>query len=208
MKGILFIISSPSGGGKGTLIKEVLQTVANIGYSVSFTTRGMRDGEENGRQYYFISREEFELRIIQNEFLEYAEVHGNYYGTSKKQVEEMTNRGLDVILEIDVQGAEIIRTQVKSVSVFILPPSYEVLRQRLISRQTDSMSEISLRLENAKEEVERFVDFDYVIINDQLEKAVGDLRVAILTERLKIGRQKDFVKNVLVTFDNFKTVGD
>lgn len=208
MKGILFIISSPSGGGKGTLIKEVLQTVANIGYSVSFTTRGMRDGEENGRQYYFISREEFELRIIQNEFLEYAEVHGNYYGTSKKQVEEMTNRGLDVILEIDVQGAEIIRTQVKSVSVFILPPSYEVLRQRLISRQTDSMSEISLRLENAKEEVERFVDFDYVIINDQLEKAVGDLRVAILAERLKIGRQKDFVKNVLVTFDNFKTVGD
>ncbi len=208
MKGILFIISSPSGGGKGTLIKEVLQTVANIGYSVSFTTRGMRDGEENGRQYYFISRDEFELRIKQNEFLEYAEVHGNYYGTSKKQVEEMTNRGLDVILEIDVQGAEIIRTQVKSVSVFILPPSYEVLRQRLISRQTDSMSEISLRLENAKEEVERFVDFDYVIINDQLEKAVGDLRVAILAERLKIGRQKDFVKNVLVTFDNFKTVGD
>jgi guanylate kinase len=208
MKGILFIISSPSGGGKGTLIKEVLQTVANIGYSVSFTTRPMREGEENGRQYFFVSREEFEERISQGEFLEYAEVHENYYGTSKKQVEEMTNRGIDVILEIDVQGAEIIREQVEQVSVFILPPSYEVLRQRLISRQTDSMEVISLRLENAKEEVERFIEFDYVIINDQLEKAVSDLRVAILAQRLKKERQADLVRNVLVTFDNFNTVGD
>jgi guanylate kinase len=204
MKGILFIISSPSGGGKGTLIKEVLQTVENIGYSVSFTTRKIREGEENGRQYFFVTREEFEERIAHQDFLEYAEVHGNYYGTSKKQVEEMTNRGLDVILEIDVQGAEIIRKQVNSISVFILPPSYEVLKQRLISRQTDSLKEISLRLENAKEEVERFIDFDYVIINNQLEKAVSDLRVAILAERLKIERQKDFVNIVLETFDNFK----
>jgi guanylate kinase len=208
MKGILFIISSPSGGGKGTLIKEVLQTVANIGYSVSFTTRPMRDGEENGRQYFFVSREEFEERIDQGDFLEYAEVHGNYYGTSKKQVEEMTNRGIDVILEIDVQGAEIIREQVEQVSIFILPPSYEVLRQRLISRQTDSMEVISLRLDNAKEEVERFNEFDYVIINDQLEKAVNDLRVAILAQRLRKERQADLVRNVLVTFDNFNTVGD
>jgi guanylate kinase len=208
MKGILFIISSPSGGGKGTLIKEVLQTVANIGYSVSSTTRPMRDGEENGRQYFFLSRAEFEERIRQGDFLEYAEVHGNYYGTSKKQVEEMTNRGIDVILEIDVQGAEIIREQVDQVSVFILPPSYEVLRQRLISRQTDSMEVISLRLENAKEEVERFIEFDYVIINDQLEKAVSDLRVAILAQRLRKERQEDLVRNVLVTFDNFNTVGD
>jgi guanylate kinase len=208
MKGILFIISSPSGGGKGTLIKEVLQTVANIGYSVSFTTRPMREGEENGRQYFFVSREEFEERISQNEFLEYAEVHGNYYGTSKKQVEEMTNRGIDVILEIDVQGAEIIREQVEQVSVFILPPSYEVLRQRLISRQTDSMEVISLRLENAKDEVERFIEFDYVIINDQLEKAVSDLRVAILAQRLRKERQAELVRNVLLTFDNINTVGD
>jgi guanylate kinase len=208
MKGILFIISSPSGGGKGTLIKEVLQTVANIGYSVSFTTRPMRDGEENGRQYFFVSRKEFEERIQQGDFLEYAEVHGNYYGTSKKQVEEMTNRGIDVILEIDVQGAKIIREQVEQVSVFIVPPSYEVLRQRLISRQTDSMEVISLRLENAKDEVERFVEFDYVIINDQLEKAVGDLRVAILAQRLRKERQADLVRNVLVTFDNLDIVGD
>jgi guanylate kinase len=208
MKGILFIISSPSGGGKGTLIKEVLQTVANIGYSISSTTREMRDGEENGRQYHFISRVDFETRIREGEFLEYAEVHGNYYGTSKKQVEEMTNRGLDVILEIDVQGAEIVRERFSTTSVFILPPSYEVLRQRLISRQTDSLKEIALRLENAKEEVERFIEFDYIIINDQLEKAVNDLRVAILAERLKKNRQVELVENVLVTFDNFITAGD
>jgi guanylate kinase len=202
MTGNLFIISSPSGGGKGTLIREVLRIVPNIGYSISFTTRKIRVGEEHGKHYFFISREEFENLIERGEFLEYAEVHGNFYGTSKTQVEKMTNEGRDVILEIDVQGADSIRAKMpKPVSIFILPPSFEVLKARLVKRQTESDEELSLRLKNSRGEVEDYKDFDYVIINDEVEKASNDLKTAILAERLKKDRQIEKIETILETFE-------
>jgi guanylate kinase len=202
MLGNLFIISSPSGGGKGTLIREVLRIVPNIGYSISFTTRKIRVGEEHGKHYFFVGREEFENLIERGEFLEYAEVHGNFYGTSKSQVEKMTREGVDVILEIDVQGADSIRAKMpKAVSIFILPPSFEVLKARLVKRQTESDEELSLRLKNSRGEVEDYEDFDYVIINDEVEKATNDLKTAILAERLRKDRQIEKIETILETFE-------
>jgi guanylate kinase len=202
MLGNLFIISSPSGGGKGTLIREVLRIVPNIGYSISFTTRKMRVGEEHGKHYFFVNRDEFENLIERGEFLEYAEVHGNFYGTSKTQVEKMTDDGRDVILEIDVQGANSIRAKMpKAVSIFILPPAFEVLKTRLVLRQTESDEELAIRLRNSRGEVEDYKDFDYVIINDEVEKATNDLKTAILAERLRKDRQIEKIETILETFE-------
>jgi guanylate kinase len=201
MRGNLIIISSPSGGGKGTLIKEVLKTTDRIGYSVSFTTRAIREGEEDGKHYFFITREEFEKLIDSDDLLEYALVHENYYGTSKSRVEKIIAEGSDVILEIDVQGAEIIRRKMpEAIAIFILPPSYEVLKNRLVARQTESEEVLNLRLRNAKGEVERYTEFDYVIINDDKEKATKDLQTAILAERLKLARQREKIREILDTF--------
>ena len=202
IKGILFIISSPSGGGKGTLIREVLRTVPNIGYSVSFTTRKIREGEENGVHYNFISHTEFENLIEQGEFLEFAEVHGNYYGTSRTQVEKETLAGRDIILEIDVQGADSIREKAPdAVGVFILPPSYEVLRERLTARNTESDDDLKLRLKNSRGEVQEYEKFDYVIINDEKEKGIIDLQSIIYAERCKRTRQTEAVEKILETFE-------
>ncbi len=138
MKGNLIIISSPSGGGKGTLIKEVLKTLPDIGYSISYTTRQMRGGEETSRDYFFVSEEKFKDLIEQGEFLEYATVHGNFYGTSIKQVQGEIDLGKDVILEIDVQGAKSVLEKIpEAVSIFILPPSFDVLKMRLTARATE-----------------------------------------------------------------------
>jgi guanylate kinase len=201
MRGNLIIISSPSGGGKGTLIKEVLKTTDRIGYSVSFTTRAIREGEEEGKHYFFVSREEFEKLIADDDLLEYARVHENYYGTSKSRVEKIIAEGSDVILEIDVQGADIIRRKMpQAIAIFILPPSYEVLKNRLVARQTESKEILELRLKNAKGEVERYSEFDYVIINDDKEKATKDLQTAILAERLKRARQIEKIEEILDTF--------
>ncbi len=201
MKGTVFIISSPSGGGKGTLIKEILQKVENIGYSVSYTTRKMREGEIHGQHYFFISKTEFENLIKNDEFLEYAEVHGNYYGTSKTQVLKDTEKGRDIILEIDVQGAEIIKPKLpEAVGIFILPPSFEVLRERLIARQTESDKELNLRLKNARTEVEQFIKFEYVLINEFVEKASNELQSIVLAERLKCNKQVTKIKTILETF--------
>ena len=205
MRGILFIISSPSGGGKGTLIREILRDVPNIGYSVSFTTREMRSGEINGKDYFFVSPAEFKEKVKADEFLEFATVHGNFYGTSVKQVENELENGCDIILEIDVQGAEIIMKKVpEAVSIFILPPSYEVLRERLIARQTESDADLALRLRNAKMEVENFAEFDYAVINDEIEKAAGDLKSIITAERLKCARQNRLIRDIILSFDSHK----
>jgi guanylate kinase len=202
MKGILFIISSPSGGGKGTLIREVLRTVANIGYSVSFTTRARREGEVDGTHYNFVSHTKFENLIEQGEFLEYALVHGNYYGTSLRQVEKEVSAGRDIILEIDVQGADSVRAKTsETVEVFILPPSFEVLQARLIARQTDSPETVELRLKNSLGEVQQYDKFDYVIINDDVTKAVTDLQSVIYAERCRERRQTEAVGKILETFE-------
>ncbi len=205
MKGNLIIISSPSGGGKGTLIKEVLKIASNIGYSVSFTTRQMRAGEDNGRDYFFVSRAEFSALIEKNEFIEYAEVHGNLYGTSINQVQKELAKGNDIILEIDVQGAESIRRKMpESVGIFIMPPSFEVLRQRLTRRATETHENLALRLRNSVSEVREFERFDYVVINDEVARATDDLKSIILAERLKRVRQTDAISYILNSFDNSK----
>jgi guanylate kinase len=203
MKGNLFIITSPSGGGKGTLIREVLRSVPKVGYSVSFTTRRRRAGEEHGKHYYFVSREEFEKKVAEGDFLEWANVHGNLYGTSKAQVESELNLGRDIILEIDVQGAEIVKKLVpEAIGVFILPPSFEVLRERLTARQTESKTDLQIRLRNSKREVSRWKEFDYVIINDEVNRASMDLQAVFLAERLKRGGQSENIEKIIKTFEN------
>jgi len=184
------------------LIRRVLENVPNIGYSVSFTTREPREGEINGTHYHFVSRPEFENLITQGEFLEYAEVHGNLYGTSLTQTEHMTGTGRDVILEIDVQGAALVKKRVPaiSVSIFILPPSFEVLKKRLEARATEDKYDLQLRLKNSRGEVERYSEFDYVIINDEVEKASLELRSVILAERAKRERQEENIEQVIKTF--------
>ncbi|MDQ4120252.1 MAG: guanylate kinase [Acidobacteriota bacterium] len=201
MKGNLFIISSPSGGGKGTLIRETLYRVPDVGYSISFTTRKPRRGEVHGQHYYFVGVEEFENLIASGEFLEYANVHGNFYGTSRGEVEKELKLGRDVILEIDVQGAEIIKRLIpESVSVFILPPDFETLRERLIRRGTDNPEVLEVRLRNAPGEIRRFTEFDYVIVNDEKERAARQLAAIFYAERARIERMTVAALQVLETF--------
>ena len=200
-RGTLFVVSSPSGGGKGTIIRHVLAVVENLSYSVSYTTRAPRLNEMNGREYFFISRETFEEMAAAGEFLEWACVHGNLYGTSKQQIIEQTGAGADIILEVDVQGAASVRQLLMdSVSVFILPPSYEVLRQRLIARGTDSPEELEVRLRNAPEELKQYSAFDYVIINDEIDRAAGQLASIIYAERARCMRQESLVREVIEKF--------
>ena len=201
MNGNLIIISSPSGGGKGTIIKEVLEALPDVGYSVSFTTRPPRFGEEEGRHYHFVTKRQFEEEIANDRFLEYAEVHGNLYGTSRTQTDRMTNEGQDVILEIDVQGAlQIMEKLPAAVSVFIMPPSFEVLKARLISRATEKHEDLELRLRNSRDEIKQFERFDYVIINDQVAAAARKLAAIILAERQHRDRQKGAVQDILDSF--------
>lgn len=202
MKGNLIIISSPSGGGKGTLIKEILKSVPNIGYSVSYTTRPMREGEEDGRHYFFVSQEKFKELIDAGEFLEYATVHGNFYGTLIRQITSEIALGRDIILEIDVQGAESIRRKMpEAVSIFILPPTFDVLKARLTARATEKQNDLALRLRNSFAEVQRFSEFEYVVINDSVERASVDLERIILAERLRRVRQTDLIRAILDSFD-------
>lgn len=202
MKGNLIIISSPSGGGKGTLIKEILQTLPNIGYSISYTTRPMRAGEENGRDYFFVSQMDFEQRVANGDFLEYAQVHGNWYGTSRSLAETLIAEGKDVILEIDVQGAGWVRRKMPdAVGIFILPPSFEVLRDRLTARATEGIEALSLRLRNSFDEVKEYSRFGYVVVNDDKELAARRLEAIILAERQRPDRQTGLIKDILDSFD-------
>ena len=202
MTGNLIIITSPSGGGKGTLIKEILKSVPQIGYSVSYTTRQIRPGEEHGRDYFFVSKDEFIGLIERDEFLEYALVHGNYYGTSVNQIHQEINNGRDVILEIDVQGANNIRAKLpEAVAIFILPPSFEVLRERLTTRATETHENLLLRLRNSFEEVGQYEKFDYVVINDEVTAAVARLAAIILGERQKRIRQTGAIRGILDSFE-------
>ncbi len=184
------------------MIKEILRCVPEIGYSVSFTTRKRRDGEQNGSDYYFVEKEEFESLINEGEFLEFAEVHGNFYGTSIKQIESELGIGRDIILEIDVQGAySILKKVPDAVSIFIMPPSFETLRRRLINRATENQKDLEIRLQNSLEEVSRYNEFEYIVINGEIEEAVRDLEAIILAERLKRIRQTVAIQGILDSFD-------
>lgn len=204
-KGNLIIISSPSGGGKGTLIRELLESVPYVGYSVSLTTRRPRIGEDDGTHYHFVSREEFDNRIANGEFLEYAEVHGNLYGTSIAQTEKMTSAGLDVVLEIDVQGAADVRKKMpNAVSIFIMPPSFEVLKARLTARATEGSDDLELRLRNSFDEVMEYTHFDYVVVNDELASASRTLGGIVLAQRQRRDRQSEVIQGILGSFERSK----
>ena len=200
-RGTLFVVSSPSGGGKGTLIRRVLEVVDNLSYSVSYTTRGPRPTEVNGREYFFVDLATFEEMLAGGEFLESACVHGNFYGTSRRQIAETTAAGGDMILEVDVQGAASVRQLLMdSVSVFILPPSFAVLRERLCARGTDTPESLELRLRNAPQELRQYSSFDYVIINDEVERAAAQLAAIIYAERARCVRQEPLVEQVIKEF--------
>ncbi|MGB7200686.1 MAG: guanylate kinase [Pyrinomonadaceae bacterium] len=203
MKGNLIIISSPSGGGKGTLIKELRAMQPELGYSCSHTTRPKRFGEEEGREYFFISGEEFKRRIEAGDFLEYAVVHDNYYGTSLAESRKVFNTGKDLVVEVDVQGALQIMEKVPddSVSVFILPPSFEVLRARLTARATEDREELKTRLKNSFDEVMQYSKFDYVIINENLTAAARELASIVVSERNRTNRQASAIQGILDSFD-------
>lgn len=200
-RGILFIVSSPSGGGKGTLIRRMLATVPGIGYSVSWTTRAPRPGEQDGIHYRFVSREEFEQMRDENGFLEWATVHGNLYGTTRSAVVSALIEGRDIVLEIDIKGAAAVRRVMDTtVSVFILPPSFEALQERLRARRTESPETYALRLRNARGEIERFDEFDYVVLNDDVERAATQLASIVYAERARCERQQVLARRVIATF--------
>ncbi len=210
MKGKLIIISSPSGGGKGTLIKEVRRFLPDLGYSVSHTTRPQRSGEVDGREYYFVSRADFQRLIDDDEFLEYADVHGNLYGTSLGESEKVFSTGKDLIVEVDVQGAlQIVeRLPDRSINIFILPPSFNVLRSRLTSRGTEAEPELNTRLRNAFKEVMQYSKFKYVVINDELATATSQIAAIILAERQNVDRQSGAIQGILDSFDASKHLFD
>lgn len=197
-KGLLLVISAPSGGGKGTILKELFAQEENLRLSVSATTRQPRPGEENGKQYFFLSREEFETKIQTGQMLEYAEYVGNYYGTPREPVERWMDQGRDVVLEIEVKGgAQVKKLMPECVSIFILPPSMQVLEKRLRGRGTEEEAAIQQRLAKAREEIPHAKEYDYVVFNDRLEDAVSDLRAIIHGEKLKFSRNTDSIERVL-----------
>ncbi|MFH1215275.1 MAG: guanylate kinase [Pseudomonadota bacterium] len=194
MKGNLIIISAPSGTGKTTILKKLFSDLQGVTFSVSHTTRAPRQGERNGEDYHFVDTDTFIAMRSNNEFLEWAEVHANYYGTSRKEVEGHLKKGLDVFLDIDVQGARQVRQAAGKegcFSIFIVPPSWEEQERRLTGRGTDSAQTIALRLKNAKKEMEDAPLYDYVIVNDTVEQAVDTLRAIIIAERSRARRDRN-----------------
>jgi guanylate kinase len=183
-KGSLFVVSAPSGAGKTILCRKLVSSLPRLSFSVSYTTRQPRQGEVNDRDYTFISREDFRAIACKDGFIEWAEVHGQLYGTSRKRLEKLTDSGSDVILDIDTQGAMQIKEKfAMGTYVFVLPPSMEVLKQRLEQRMTDSREEIEKRIKRAVEEIKTYPKYDYVIINDRLEDALREFEAIIISHR-------------------------
>ena len=200
--GTLFIVAAPSGAGKSTLVNALLEREPGISLSVSHTTRPPRPGEQYGRHYYFVERAEFEREVAEGIFLEHAEVHGNFYGTSRTTVEGLLHQGRDVLLEIDWQGAaQIRRTKPDCVSVFILPPSRTELERRLRGRGSDSAEVIERRLRNSRGEIAHAPEFDYIIVNDRFEEALDGLQAIVRAVRqrseLQCQRHETLIKDLL-----------
>ncbi len=197
-EGIIFVISAPSGTGKTTICERVLKSLPDLKMSISHTTRKPRNSEKNGVDYYFVDKKTFNEMIKNGDFVEWAEVYGNYYGTSKRVINELHSSGNDIVLDIDTQGAKNIKKiYKKSVLIFILPPSIEELERRLQSRNEDYQV-IKKRLNKVADEIKEYKFYDYLVINDNLEEALKEVMCIIQAERLKINRlNKDFIKNFL-----------
>jgi len=191
MSGKLYVVAAPSGAGKTTLVRLLLDSEPSVHLSVSFTTRGPRPGELDGREYHFVDVATFRAMLARGDFLEWAEVHGNFYGTSGAWIADQLNAGHDVLLEIDWQGAQQVRAAFPdAIGVFILPPSMEELTRRLTGRGTDSAEVIERRLAAAQAEMRHVGEFDYVIINDSLEQALNDLSAVVRASRLNLNAQR------------------
>lgn len=201
-RGNLIVVSAPSGSGKTTLVQKLLDRVENVRFSVSFTTRARRGQEVDGVDYHFVSEKEFRHRIEKNELLEWAEVHQKLYGTSKTETEKMLAAGADVLLDVDVQGAAQVRAKKPgAVSVFILPPSFAVLESRLRGREQDSEEEIEARLEEARREIRRYDEYDYVIVNDDVEQSALVLQSIVRGERARPRLHAERIERILESFD-------
>ncbi len=198
---MLFIVSAPSGAGKTTLVERLVQILPNLRMSRSYTSRASRDGERDGVDYNFISRDAFEQRIDACDFLEWADVFGNLYGTSASDVEDMVTAGQDVVLVIDVQGARQVRARgVDHTAIFVMPPSFPVLEQRLRGRSKDSEEQMQRRLETARSEASSYVDYDYVVVNDDLESTVVRLQEIIAAERSRTHRMTPIAERIIKSF--------
>jgi guanylate kinase len=194
----LFIVTAPSGAGKTTLVKEVLQRITDLSVSVSYTTRPIRPGEIEGENYHFVDEKKFLNMYSNNDFLEVAEVYGHKYGTSRLFVTRAFEQGNDVILEIDWQGAEQIkRLFQKACSIFILPPSLRALTDRLYKRQQDDSETIEVRMAEAKEVISHFTDADYVVVNDKFDETVEDIVTIIRSQRLRVQTQRENLANLM-----------
>jgi guanylate kinase len=188
---IVYIVSAPSGSGKSTLVNELFKMVNDLDFSISYTTRPPRGSEKNGKEYFFVSQEEFESMIAADEFLEYANVFGNYYGTARRFLRESEKRGHDLLLDIDVQGAAQIKQKLPdAVRIFILPPDREKLEWRLRNRGLDPDPVIRRRLDTARREIENYSKYDYILVNNLLEQSADELKAIVLAERIRLsGKQ-------------------
>ena len=197
-KGLLVVISGASGTGKGTVCKKLLAENPNIFYSISATTRKPRTGEVDGREYYFITVDEFKNWIAEEKFLEYAEVYGNFYGTPIHKIEERLNRGEDVLLEIDIQGAlNVMKKRPDGVYIFLLPPSIEELKNRITGRGTESPETLSRRFDAAFNEIATGKKYQYAVVNDEVDAAVEKIQMILAAERCKVNRNENLFENLL-----------
>jgi guanylate kinase len=200
---VVFIISAPSGSGKSTLVSRLMARDNRLRFSVSYTTRKPRGNEKPGESYVYISREEFEERRARGEFLEEAEVFGNYYGTHSSVLEQARQEGKDLVLDIDVQGARQLKKRIpEAVSIFILAPSRDILEQRLRARSEDSEEVIRRRLREAAEEIRNYDQYDYILVNHQVEESVGTLAAIVRAERVRRIRMEDKIRPILDSFDD------
>ncbi len=203
---MIFVISAPSGAGKTTLITRLLRTDDRFMFSISTTTRMMRHGEVNGVNYYFITEEEFKKMIDNDEFFEWAEVYGNYYGTTKKEIDRILGSGKFPLFDVDIQGSKNLREKLRNaVYIFIIPPSRDILKARLIGRQTESDEQLDIRLKHAADEIAEYKNFDYVIINNVLESSMTKLRAIIDAESCKVGNMEIEVNKILEEFNDYTT---
>jgi len=195
------VISAPSGSGKTTLVRKLIASFSDLRFSVSYTTRAPRGAERDGVDYHFVTRGEFQEKIRSEEFLEWAEVHGNLYGTSKPETERIRAAGQDILLDVDVQGADQVRkAEPEAVTMFVMPPSFEVLEERLRGRKQDSPEVIEGRLAGARREIDRYRDYHYVLVNDGIEETAELLKAIVLAERARPHLLEERLRPILETF--------